>query len=190
MEFVKPSEVVDLLRDQGLEESADGDERVYLTMRDQEGVVHVHLTNGRSAAEPRAGATVIEMDADAFPNLVEQVIHRLALSEVLLIPVGKWRKVFDVVAFSLASNEDWQEVDAAATVELNTRDPLLAGPADFHVVIDLIRTLLSDAESPEEGLLLTTTGVPILVAIIPDGALRMSFGNRVLADEVMDVVAA
>ena len=128
------------------------------------------------------------MTIDLLPAFIEQVIHRLNLTDVLLIPVGKWRHVFDAVAFSMAANEAWQEIDAAATVELNTRDPLLCGPADFQLVIELIRALLSDAEEPEQGLMLTATALPVIVEIVPDGAIRLSIGNAALADEVMDVV--
>ena len=34
--------------------------------------------------------------------------------------------------------------------------------------------------------MLTTTAAPLLVEVIPDGAVRISFGNQVLADEVAD----
>ena len=34
--------------------------------------------------------------------------------------------------------------------------------------------------------MLASTGAPVLVELIPDGAARMSFGNRVLADEVSE----
>ena len=62
----------------------------------------------------------------------------------------------------MASNEAWQEFDAAATVELNTRDPLLCGPADIALVIDLIRALIGDGEGLSQCLILTATSAPIL----------------------------
>lgn len=189
MEFVSKSDITDLLRDHGCEEISEGDDRIYLAMQDQDGVVHLHLGSSGSEATPRDGATVMTVSEDELPSMLERVIHGLNLADLLLIPVAKWRKVFDAVAFSMASNEDWQEFDAAATVELNTRDPLLCGPADYPLVIDLVRALLSDAEDPEQTLMMTATGVPLLAEIIPDGAIRLSFGNQALADEFMDTVS-
>jgi hypothetical protein len=188
LEFVDKSEVASLLGQYGYEEVADAEKRVSLVMPDAEGVVHLHLVDEGCTAEPRDGARVIPTSNDELPGVVEQVIHRLNLSDVLLIPKVKWRNVFDAVAFSLASNEAWQEFDAGATVELNTRDPLIVGPVDFPLLIDLIRALLNDAEGPDQGLIMTAAAVPVLAEVVPDGAVRLSLGNQALADQIMDVV--
>ena len=83
----------------------------------------------------------------------------------------------------------WQEVDAAATVELNRRDPLLCLPADFPTLEELLTALFNDADSPEQGLALVSPSAPILIKVVPAGALRISIGNKVLADEVADAFA-
>ena len=118
------------------------------------------------------------------------IIHKLHLSQVLLIPVSKWRHVFDAVAFSMAENEDWKAVDSAAAVALNTRAPLLCEPVDFRTISDLVKALLSDADRPEQGLMITTTASPVIVELVPDGAVRISTGNQVLADEVTEPFSA
>lgn len=187
MEFVNTSEVAGLLTDQGFAETTVG-ESTHLFIPQQDGVVYLDLCSEATKTEPREAARVIHTTAESLPDLVNQVIHQLNLNDLLLIPVGKWCDVFDAVAFSMAANEKWQEVDAAATVKLKTRDPLLCGPADFHVVIDLIRALINDAEGPEQGLILTATGVPVIVEVIPDGTLWLSIGNEAVADEILDVV--
>jgi len=189
LEFVNTSEVAYLLTDQGFAETKVG-EGTHLSMPQQDGVVYLDLCTEDSQIEPREAARVIRTTAESLPDLIDQVIHRLNLNDLLLIPVGKWRNVFDAVAFSMAANEKWQEVDAAATVKLTTRDPLLCGPADFHVVIDLIRALISDAEGVEQGLILTATGIPVIVEVIPDGTVWMSIGNEAVADEILEVVPA
>jgi hypothetical protein len=74
-------------------------------------------------------------------------------------------------------------------VELNTRDPLLCEPADFHTLMALLQNLLRDAESPDQGLTLMATASPVLVEIIPDGAVRVSLGSQVLADELAEAFA-
>ncbi len=186
MEFVRYDDVMDLLREQGVDEVPGDEGRVYLAITDSQDVVHLHLATNESQTSPRDRASVVRVEKERLPAAVEHIIHKLRLNQVLLIPVCEWRKVFDAVAFSLADNEEWQVVDAAATVELNTRDPLLCEPGDFHTLSALMTVLLNDAESPDQGLMVTTTAAPVTVEIVPDGALRISIGNRVLADEVVE----
>lgn len=186
MEFVAYDEVMELLREHGVHEVAGSDGLVCLELTGNQEVVHLHLAGENSEIVPREGARVFPVDTQRLAGAVAQIIHKLHLSQVLLIPVAKWRNVFDAVAFSLAGNEDWQAVDTAATVELNSRDPLLCEPGDFHTVNALIGALLSDAERPDQGLHVTTTAAPVMVQLVPNGAIRISVGNGVLADEVVE----
>jgi len=187
LEFIDEPEVLGLLKGLGISAVETSEDQVHLRMADGDDVVRLHLTCG-STAEPDEGARVVEVSEDRLAGVIDEVIHRLHLSQVVLVPIGKWRKVFDAVAFSLTSNEEWQEFDTAATVELNTRDPLLCGPVDYTTVNALFRALLSDAETPDQGLMLTSTASPVLIEAVPDGAIRISLGNRVLADELTEVV--
>ncbi len=186
MEFVDHDEAMEALKEQGLRQSAVGENLSGLSLDDTNDVVHLHLACTESTSTPHEGADVIQVEKERLPDVVEHILHKLHLSQVLLIPVAKWRKVFDAVAFSLADNEEWQAVDTAATVALNTRDPLLCEPADFHMINALIRALLNDAESPDQGLMVTTTTAPVIVELVPDGAARISIGDPVLADEVVE----
>ena len=188
MEFVRYDEVIDLLREHGVTEAPSDGGRVYLEMADSNDVVHLHLASHDCKVSPHDGASVVRVDRDRLPPAVEHIIHKLHLNQVLLIPVCEWRKVFDAVAFRLADNEEWQAVNTAATVELNTRDPLLCEPGDFHTMNALVKVLLHDADSPEQGLMLTTTAAPVTIELVPDGAIRISFGIRVLADEVVEAL--
>ncbi len=189
MEFVAYDEALALLREQGIREVGEGTDRVSLEFDDSDEVVHLHLSCPDSTCAPHSGANTVTMAKDRLPGAVEHILHKLHLSQILLIPVGKWRKVFDAVAFSLADNEGWQAVDTAATVALNTRDPLLCEPADYHTISALIQALFSDADSPDQGLMITTPAAPFVVELIPDGAVRISVGNPVLADEVAETFA-
>jgi hypothetical protein len=132
------------------------------------------------------GSRVIELPREQLADAIDEIVHRLHLKQVLLVPVGKWGKIFDAVAFSLADNEDWQEFDATATVERNTRDPLLCEPGDFHTLIALVQAILNDAQGPDQALLLTTTAAPLLVEISPEGTIKVCCGNQVMADEVAE----
>jgi hypothetical protein len=190
VEFIDYDEALELLGEQGIRETPEGEERVCLELRGGEGVVHLHLACTGSATAPHDGADVVSVDKDRLPGTVEHIFHKLRLSQVLLIPVSKWRHVFDAVAFSMADNEDWQAVDTAAAVALNRRDPLLCEPGDFHTISHLIKALLGDAERPEQGLMITTTAAPVMVELVPDGAVRISIGDPVLADEVAEMFSA
>ena len=83
-----------------------------------------------------------------------------------------------------------KKIDAAATVELNTRDPLLCEPGDFQTVNALIKALFNDADSEDQGIIITTTATPLLIEVSPVGHVRVSVGNEVLADELVDVFTA
>jgi hypothetical protein len=186
VEFVAYDEAMELLKEQGVQEVEDENGQVRLELAGNDDVVHLHLASRESSCPPRAGAGVLPVEKERLPSAVDHIIHKLHLTQVLLIPVAKWRRVFDAVAFSMAENEEWQAVDTAATVELNTRDPLLCEPGDFQTVNALMKALLSDADSHDQGLLITTTAAPVVVELVPDGAARISIGNQVLADEVAE----
>jgi hypothetical protein len=189
VEFIDQQQVMKLLGEQGVSLApADGD-LVQLQLEREDEVVQLHLSAGESTAVPRDGATLVRVPKERLPDVVEHIIGCLHLSQVLLFPMAKWRDVFDAVAFSLAANEEWQAVDAAATVELNTRDPLLCEPGDFHTLRALIEALLSDGETESQGLMLTTTAAPVGAELLPEGALRLSVGSQVLADELAEVFA-
>ena len=190
MEFVAYGEVMDLLKQQGVREVEGGDGRVYLELTRSNDIAHLDLVSRDSTAAPRAGASVVKVDKDRLAVAVDHLIHKLRLNQVLLIPVGKWRNVFDAVAFSMADNEDWQAVDTAATVELNGRDPLLCEPGDFHTLTALIKTLLDDADRPEQGMMITTTAGRVIMELVPEGAVRISVGNLALADEIAETFCA
>ena len=190
MEFVNPESIQDVLNEHGIESEQLSSEQVRLQMADAESVVHLHLSSADCEAESRDGAERVETPAEQLPEVVENIIHRLHLNQILLIPISRWREVFDCVAFSLADNEAWQEIDATATIELNSRDPLLCEPGDYHTLMALIRALYTDGEMEQQGLMLTTTAAPLLMEVVPTGALRISMGNPALADEVRDTVEA
>lgn len=186
VEFVAKDEVMELLSELGVREVVETEEYAYLELSGNEDIVHLHLAASDSNTPPREGASVIAVDSERMAHTVELIIHKLRLSQIILFPVAKWRNVFDAVAFSLAENEEWQAIDTAATVELNSRDPLLCEPGDFHTLNALIEALLKDGEGAEQGLLITTTATPLVVHLVPDGTMLISVGNAVLADEVVE----
>lgn len=198
MEFVSYDEAMEVLSELGVVESVATEERLQLELADSEDVVHLHLTsatdgpgNGPPATQPvRDGTERLIVASERLPDVIEHLINKLGLMQVLLIPIGKWQRVFDAVAFSLAENEHWQEIDAMASLSLHTRDPLLCEPGDLHTVRDLVAAILTDADSPDQGIMITSTNSPVMVELHPDGSLWISVGNPVLADEITKTFAS
>lgn len=189
MEFIEFDEAADALEDVGVGVVMIDDDHLGLeTIAEdlQESLCRLHLAAPDCACRPEEGARVITLSRDSLADAVENMIGQLGLSQVLLLPVGKWRSVFDAVAFSLASNEAWQEIDAMATVELNTRDPLLCEPGDYHTLRALVDAIYRDASTPEQGLVITSVAKPFFAEIVPEGAIRVTVGNQAMADEIVE----
>ena len=189
VEFISVEEVNELLVQHGIERQSPDDDHTFLRMVDAS-APRRHLAVPGSDVEPLKGAEVVEFPLEAMPGVIDNILHKLHHNQLILFPVGRWRSIFDVVAFSLAENEEWQRIDAAATVELNTRDPLFCDTGDLHLVCELVKTLFHDSESPDQGLLLITAGIPLVMEIVPNGGVRMSFGTEAVAEEVSEAISA
>ena len=186
VEFISEGEVAELLQSHGITQVSEDEDHVYCRMGDEAASHHVHLCVPDAESEPREGAQVYQIEADRMESVLNHVLHKLHHNQFILIPVGKWRSIFDAVAFSLAENEEWQAIDAAATVELNTRDPLLADAGDLHLLCDLVGAIIRDSETPDHGLMMITAGVPVVLELVSADVVRMSFGNQAVAEEVAE----
>ena len=109
---------------------------------------------------------------------------------MLLFPIGKWRPVFDVVTPALTENEQWMAIDSAATIELNTREPLVCELRDLHLLRAVVEAILEHAETLEQGISIAALQAPLLVEVEPAGGVLLTIGNESLADEVRAVAQA
>lgn len=186
VEFVKDVEVRGLLNDYGIVESKETEDLFHLRMDGLDGVSYLQIEDESSALTPIDNSEVLKVDSALLSDCVDRVFHRLHLYELILLPLSKWRNVFDAVAFSMASNEDWQEFDHFATVELNARDPLFCEAADFQLLSALVNALLSDGEDSTHGMTIVATGAPVMAQVLPPGVIRVSTGNQGLADSIRE----
>jgi len=186
LEFVQEAEVRDLLRDHGIVEVSEKEDLSRLRMESPGGVSGLQFQVEGAPSTGVDDAEVITVKPDLLADCIDRVFHRLHLYELILIPVSKWRNVFDAVAFSMTSNEDWQEFDHSATVELNTRDPLFCEAADFQLLSSLVQALLSDGEDSDHGMAIVATGAPVMVEVLPPGTVLVSTGSQMLADSIRD----
>ena len=125
MEFVQYREVLPGLQEQGLIETADDAGLSRLEIEPQPRLKTLHVHDPSSKIPPYPDAIVITRPKSELADFLEQVLDRIHLNEVLVIPVSQWRSVIDCVAFDLAADEEWQEIDRLAALNQNTRNALV-----------------------------------------------------------------
>lgn len=182
VEFIQYSEVSKNLADQGVVEAADGD-LMRLELEPSDSLRTIHVRDSSSRVQPYPDARVKERAKNDLPNLVEEILGRLHLTEVLVIPIRNWRSIIDTVAFDMAEDEDWIEMDAIAAMHQNTRNPLAVTRGETHVLIDMIRAIFNHGESPDQDLTITSDVTPVLIEIFPDGAVSVT-SQAAICDEI------
>ena len=80
MEFVAYDEALNLLREHGIREVRDGNDRVSLEFDDADEVVHLHLSCADSTCTPHSGASTVTIAKDGLPSAVEHILHKLHLA--------------------------------------------------------------------------------------------------------------
>ena len=135
-------------------------------------------------------AEVLEIPRERAGEVLEHILHKLHLAPLLVLPIGRWREVFDVVTPVLAENEQWMAIDSEATIELNTRDPLVCEPRDLHLLRAVVECLLTHSETLGQGMSIAAVQAPLLVEVEPAGGILLTIGNEGLADEVRAVAQA
>jgi len=138
---------------------------------------------------PNADSISMQIDAERAADALEALLHKLHLAPVLLFPIGRWRHVFDAITYELADNEEWQEIESTATIELNTHDPLMCEPQDLHLVHDVLATVLKSGKTPNQGMTLTALGKPLVICIEPPDHLHIELLSESLAAEVRGLLA-
>lgn len=189
MEFVSYTEAWSALEQQGLVEAERTDAELHLGLHDHPQVVVIDVAANDHRLASKLPPEVPRVPRAALPLIVEGIVHKLRLDPILLIPVGQWREVFDAVSNGMAENETWKAIDQMASVELNTRDPLLLGPGDQHTLRELLRVLLSDGSRDTQGLSIAATGSSILIELLPCGQMILFLGNPPMAAQVREVIS-
>ncbi len=182
LEFLPEQEIGGLLAELGVKETPEGESCIRWEMDKNQCDVQDCLCKEGSCENHTSSCNIL--GEEKLIDATCEAARRIHRGQTILIPTGKWRSVFDAVAFSMATNEAWQEFDALATTMLNTRDPLLCEECDEQLMIALIHALMQDGGGVEQSLFLIPTSAPILMHIQPEGPVRLWFGNQVSADEV------
>ncbi len=188
VEFVENNLTWNRLRKQGVVEADDNDAELHLDLDESSPVVALDVA---ATDHPQAGAlpdAVLRVPRKEFGTIVEGVLHKLRITESVVIPVGRWRRVFEAVAQPMSHHTQWNQIDSAATVELNTRDPLLVLQSHHHLLRDLVNSVVTTGTQSDQGLSVAAIGVRLLIEVLPNGQMIIFAGDAALAKHVRTVV--
>jgi len=191
VEFLDFNEAVKELKAMGVVDTASGDHVRFGLEISPPHVQEVHevvLVSDGAEVETGENARRIDVSREALPELTERLIHGNHMTEVVLVPVSSWKAIIDLVAFDLATDETWLEIDAEASLHQNTHDPLFMGGRELHLVKIILTSLLASGESPESDLLILAVGSPMVFQFQCNGVLKVVCPNAAIADEMASSV--
>lgn len=175
MEFVVYQDVLPGMQELGVVEVEDADGLSRLELEPGKNLKVIHVKCPASRVEPYPEASmVVDRSREEIERLLQHILHRLHIAEVLVIPVSCWREVINCVAYDLASDEAWQEMDAVSAIHQNTRNPLAVTPAEYHVLYEMVVSLFNNGSGPRHDLVITSDVAPLLIEVFHDGALSLT----------------
>lgn len=187
MEFVEHSLTWNRLRTQGVVASEDVPGQLRVDLDDSTAVVTFDIAANDHPQVRALAPSILRVPRAEFGPIVEGIVHKLRLPETVVIPVGTWRDVFEAVAKPMSVHAQWRAIDAAATVELNTRDPLLFGPEHHHLLRDLVDAVTA-GERSAQGIAVAGIGMRVVLEVLPVGQMIVFAGDEHLAQPVRAVI--
>lgn len=145
---------------------------------------------GTPHGEPKKDDRTLEREKSDLPATVDGVLHRLHINEIALIPVGTWRSALDLAAFDLATDEQWTEFEAEASMHMNGRDALMFKSSDYSVALKIVAAVMEHGESHDADLTIVSLETPFVIDICHAGGLSVYCANESIADEVAQVSGA
>ncbi len=188
MEFVEHELVWSRLRKQGVVELDGTAPDLHLDLDDSTEAVALDVAAAEHPGRRSLPRGIMVIPRSQFGAVVEGILHKLRIAETVVMPIGRWRGVFEAVAEPMSRHEAWRDIDSAATVELNTRDPLLVLPADHHLLRDLLDSLVARGTSASQGVSVVALGVRLLVEVVPPGQMIVFAGDAALLQSARGVL--
>ncbi|MEI6024714.1 MAG: hypothetical protein WCP80_09025 [Phycisphaerales bacterium] len=189
MEFVTFEEAWSLLRRLGVNKVTDAPNEMRFELTDSPSVVVLDVAANDHVDIKSLPKEMRRVPRNAIANFVEALVHKMHLQRTYVIPIGKWRQIFEAVSHGMVSNAAWRGVDTSASVELNTRDPLQFNLADAHTLRDLIKVILRDGRGIEHGITLCSDGAPLVIEVMPAGEMIIFAGRPDLAKQCEELLA-
>ncbi len=190
MDFVNFAQAWSALRGLGVEEAENTSDALRLALSDVPGVTVVDVAASDHPRVASLPGEIPRLSRLRIASTIEMLIHKLRVNEIMVIPVGSWRHLFEAVGITMAQHETWRAVDSTVTVELNTRDPLLFLPTELRTLRDLVQAVLSEGRQDCHGIGITTTGRALVIEVMPVGEVTFHCGNRLIAEQVLECLAA
>ena len=190
MEYISYADVRTRLDDLLIKEHIEGAElRLSLELPDDEQTRVVFGT----PSDPDEDATKtrkVKRAKDELIGTVDGVLHRLHITEFGILPVGEWRGVMDLAAFDLATDEDWNDFEAEASMHMNSRDVLMFSPSEFSIAMKIIQAVMEHADAPTHDLTLMSLVTPFVLEMRQSGGMTVFCPNETIADEVAQVTGS
>ena len=187
MEFVEHALTWNRLRKQGVVAAEDVPGELRIDLDESTSVVTFDVAAHDHPQSASLATGIRRVQRREFGPIVEGIVHKLKLPETVVIPVGTWRDVFEAVAKPMSTHAQWRAIDAAATVELNTRDPLLFGPEHHHLLRDLVDAVAA-GERAAQGIAVVGVDMRIVIEVLPVGQMIVFAGDDHLAHPVRAVI--
>ncbi len=151
----------------------------------------IRLRPPADATPSHDGEHTVSIETSRIGEALDHLLHKLHLAPVVVMPRTRWRAILDAVGYSLAEHRGWQELEAEATLVLNTRDALVCGPADLKTLRTIVETLLADGAGPDDGIVVIPASASLLVEILPGPApaVRIEVAAAPLAASVRELIA-
>ena len=191
MEFLDHTEFLIALRPVGVRETTEGDSTSFTLTSD----THAGLTpsavvfaNAVAPDDPRPSVWV-STPASALPDVIDSILHKEHLNEVALCPARTWGPIVDLVAFDLADDQRWNDIDAEVALHLHTRDPLMFSREDHRLVRRFAAQTVEHGEPGAHDLSVVAVGAPIVMNLVQTGRLTVWCGNPAIADVVAGVAS-
>ncbi len=186
MEFIDYKSFLESLKPLGLTVASEGDTvRFSLTEKYAPGLEPRAIVFGEAdvAVDP-PNARVIAKEKDKLPELLDSVIHKEHLTDVAICPLREWGPIVDLVAFDLATDEHWNDIDAEAALHLRTRNPLVLDSPDLRLVEKIAASVLAGGEPGAHDFAVIALASPIMMTFEQRGRLTVWCGNPAMADVV------
>jgi len=186
VEFIDYKEFLESLKPLGLTVTSAGDAaRFTLSDKNAPGLEPRAIVFGEAdpAIDP-SHARVVAKSKDELPSLLDSVIHKEHLTDVALCPAVEWGPIVDLVAFDLATDEHWNDIDAEAALHLRTRNPLILDSPDLRLVEKIATSVLAGGEPESHDFSVIALASSILMTLEQRGRLIVWCGNPAMADVV------
>lgn len=184
MEFIQYNEFLDSLKPSGLTPvTENGLVRFMLKNSNAPTLEPVALVFGDTHSEKDPpGARVIGREAAALPHLMDSIIHKEHLTEVAMCPAREWSAIVDLIAFDLATDDHWNDIDAEAALHLRTRNPLMLDSPDLRLVEKIAASVVAGGEPGSHDFAVIALGSPLVLNLEQRGRLTVWCGNPAMAD--------